>query len=191
MRFMLTLALASIFALRAVQPGSADDKDTKKASDKPQQRETNAKPMTEAQKKANQNRLKKELQSSPYKRWEEDEVAWIITDEERASFHQLQTDDERQAFIEGFWLRRDTIPDTEENEYKEEHYRRIAWANDRFASGVPGWKTDRGMIYIKYGPPDDIDDHSSGGPGVRPIEEGGGETTFFRIRSGGIGTLTT
>ncbi len=116
---------------------------------------------------------------SPYKKWMEEEVTWIISDEERVAWRRLQTDDERQAFIEAFWLRRDPTPDTEENEYKEEHYRRIQWANDRFASGIPGWKTDRGMVYIKYGPPDDIDDHSSGGPGVRPIEEGGGETTFF------------
>jgi GWxTD domain-containing protein len=66
-----------------------------------------------------------------------------------------------------------------ENEFKEEHYRRIAYTNDHFASGIPGWKTDRGRIYIMYGPPDDIDDHSSGGTYERPREEGGGETSTF------------
>jgi GWxTD domain-containing protein len=177
MRFMLSFAFCSALALVAVQSRAADDKDAK-AKDQAQQRETVAKPMTEKQKKAAENRLKKEL-DGPYKKWMEEEVGWIITDEERTAWKRLQTDDERQAFIEEFWLRRDPTPDTEENEYKEEHYRRIQWANDRYASGIPGWKTDRGMVYIKYGPPDDIDDHSSGGPGVRPIEEGGGETTFF------------
>ncbi|HYV64166.1 MAG TPA: GWxTD domain-containing protein, partial [Bryobacteraceae bacterium] len=108
-----------------------------------------------------------------------EEVRWIISDEEQTAFKRLQTDDEKQAFIEQFWLRRDPTPDTEENEFKEEHYRRIAWANDRYASGIPGWKTDRGQIYIKFGPPDENDSHTSGGPGERPIEEGGGSTTFF------------
>jgi GWxTD domain-containing protein len=177
MRFMLSLAFCSALGLVATESRAADDKDAKaKASG--QQRETIAKPMTDRQKKAAENRLKKELES-PYKKWLDEEVNWIITDEERVAWKRLQTDDERQAFIEEFWLRRDPTPDTEENEYKEEHYRRIQWANDRYASGIPGWKTDRGMVYIKFGPADDIDDHSSGGPGVRPIEEGGGETTFF------------
>ena len=78
-----------------------------------------------------------------------------------------------------FWQRRDPTPDTEENEYKEEHYRRIAYANDHYASGIPGWKTDRGMIYIKYGAPDEIESHPSGGTYERPYEEGGGETSTY------------
>jgi GWxTD domain-containing protein len=143
-----------------------------------QQQVTVAKPLTEKQKKANEKKLRKELES-PYKKWMNEEVVWIITDEERSAFARFQTDDERQQFIEQFWLRRDPSPDTEENEFKEEHYRRIAWANDRFASGIPGWKTDRGMVYVKFGPPDEREEHPTGGPGVRPIEEGGGETTFF------------
>ena len=97
----------------------------------------------------------------------------------RQSFKRLKTDEERQSFVESFWLRRDPTPDTEENEYKEEHYRRIAYANDHYASGIPGWKTDRGMIYIKYGAPDEIDSHPSGGSYERPIEEGGGETSTY------------
>ena len=91
----------------------------------------------------------------------------------------LNTDEEREQFIEQFWLRRDPTPDTEENEFKEEHYRRIAYANEHFASGIPGWKTDRGRIYITFGPPDEIEAHSSGGIYERPPEEGGGETSTF------------
>ncbi len=144
----------------------------------PQVKATVAKPQTDKQRKANEAKLKKELET-PYKKWLNEEVLWIITPEERTAFNRLETDDERQQFIEQFWLRRDPTPDTEENELKEEHYRRIAWANDRFASGIPGWKTDRGMVYIKFGPADERTEHPTGGPGVRPIEEGGGETTFF------------
>ena len=91
----------------------------------------------------------------------------------------LSTDEEREQFIEQFWLRRDPTPDTVENEYKEEHYRRIAYANDHYASGIPGWKTDRGRIYIMYGPPDEIESHPSGGTYERPAEEGGGETSTY------------
>src|SRR3984957_751955 len=141
-------------------------------------RETIAKPMTEKQRKKNEAKLKKELET-PYKRWLNEEVTYIITDEERKVFKTLQTDDERQTFIENFWLRRDPTPDTEENEYREEHYRRIAYANDRFASGIPGWKTDRGRIYIEYGAPDEIDSHPSGGTYERPYEEGGGSTSTY------------
>ncbi|MEO8096175.1 MAG: GWxTD domain-containing protein [Acidobacteriota bacterium] len=137
-----------------------------------------AKPQTDKQKRQNEAKLRKELET-PYKKWMNEEVVWIISDEERTAFGRLETDDERQSFIEQFWLRRDPSPDTEENEFREEHYRRIAWANDRFASGIPGWKTDRGMIYVKFGAPDERTEHPTGGPGVRPIEEGGGETTFF------------
>jgi GWxTD domain-containing protein len=83
-------------------------------------------------------------------------------------------------FILQFWLRRDRTPGTDQNEVKEEHYRRIAYANENFsANGVPGWKTDRGMIYIKFGPPDEREQHLTGGTYQRPIEEGGGTTTVF------------
>ena len=175
MQSRVLLAFGAILAL-VVGSRAADDK---KAVDKNQQKkETVAKPMTDKQKRAADARLRKEL-NSPYSKWLDEEVRWIISDEERTAFKRLQTDDEKQAFIEQFWLRRDPTPDTEENEFKEEHYRRIAWANDRFASGVPGWKTDRGQIYIKFGPPDENDSHTSGGSGQRDIEEGGGDTTFF------------
>jgi GWxTD domain-containing protein len=116
---------------------------------------------------------------TPYRKWLQEDVAYIITDEERAAFKRLQTDDEREQFIEQFWLRRDPTPDTVENEFKEEHYRRIQYANDHFASGIPGWKADRGRIYIVFGPPDERDEHPSGGTYERPPEEGGGETTTY------------
>ena len=147
-------------------------------SAQPAQRETLSRPLSEREKKKNQEKLEKELQT-PYKKWLNEDVAYIITQEERDAFKKLQTDDEREQFIEQFWLRRDPTPDTLENEFKEEHYRRIAYTNEHYASGIPGWKTDRGRIYIMYGAPDDIDDHSSGGTYERPREEGGGSTSTF------------
>ncbi len=169
---VLAMGLAGAYLLAAPQ-SDKDDQKTVVAS-----RDTVAKPMTAKQKKKQEEKLRKELET-PYKKWLNEDVAYIITDEERKAFKRLSTDDERENFIEQFWLRRDPTPDTEENEFKEEHYRRIAYANERFASGIPGWKTDRGRIYIVYGPPDEIDDHSSGGTYDRPIEEGGGTTSTF------------
>jgi len=142
------------------------------------ERDTVSKPMNAKQKKKQEEKLRKELET-PYRKWLNEDVTYIITDEERKAWKRMSTDDEREQFIEQFWLRRDPTPDTEENEYKEEHYRRIAYSNERFASGIPGWKTDRGRIYIVYGPPDEIDDHSSGGSYDRPYEEGGGTTSTF------------
>jgi GWxTD domain-containing protein len=159
----------------------ADDKDTDKDKDKKKdtdQSETVAKPLTEKQRRKKEAKLRKELET-PYKKWLNEDVAYIITDEERKAFSRLATDEERQSFVEGFWLRRDPTPDTEENEFKEEHYRRIAYANEHYASGIPGWKTDRGKIYIMYGPADEVESHPSGGSYERPIEEGGGETSTY------------
>jgi GWxTD domain-containing protein len=130
------------------------------------------------QKKQQKRALNVEL-SKTYKKWLNEDVVWIITDEERSAFKQLSNDEERDNFIEAFWQRRDPTPDTEENEYKEEHYRRIAYANEHFAAGIPGWKTDRGRIYIMYGPADEVDAHPSGGTYERPMDEGGGETSTF------------
>jgi GWxTD domain-containing protein len=130
------------------------------------------------QKKQQKAALKVEL-SRVYKKWLNEDVVWIITDQERAAFKQLSNDEERDNFIEAFWQRRDPTPDTEENEYKEEHYRRIAYANEHFAAGIPGWKSDRGRIYIMYGPADEVDTHPSGGTYSRPMEEGGGETSTY------------
>jgi GWxTD domain-containing protein len=128
--------------------------------------------------KKNLRKLEKEL-ATPYKKWLEEEVPYIISDEERSAFLQLQTNEEREQFIEAFWQRRDPTPDTVENEFKEEHYRRIAYANERFSSGIPGWRTDRGRIYIMWGPPDEIESHSAGSTYNRPMSEGGGQTQVY------------
>jgi GWxTD domain-containing protein len=141
-------------------------------------RETVAKPLSEKEIRKREEKLRKELEG-PYRKWLNEDVGYIITDEERTAFKRLATDDEKQQFIEQFWLRRDPTPDSSENEYKEEHYRRIAYANERFASGIPGWKTDRGRIYITFGPPAEIESHPSGGTYERPIEEGGGTTSTY------------
>ena len=159
-----------VAVLTAQTPSQSSSSDKK--------RETVAKPMTEKERKKQEAKLKKELET-PWKKWLNEEVVYIITDEEKKAFKQLANDDEREQFVEQFWLRRDPTPDTEENEYREEHYRRIAYANDRFASGIPGWKTDRGRIYIQYGPPDEIESHPSGGTYERPYEEGGGTTSTY------------
>ncbi|HZQ70988.1 MAG TPA: GWxTD domain-containing protein [Terriglobales bacterium] len=135
-------------------------------------------PLTDKQKKANAKSLKIEL-GKTYRKWLDEDVRWIITDEERSAFKQLSNDEERDQFIEAFWQRRDPTPDTVENEFKEEHYRRIAYANEHFAAGIPGWKSDRGRIYIQYGPADEIESHPSGGTYERPIDEGGGSTSTF------------
>ncbi len=117
--------------------------------------------------------------SEYYKKWLDEDVTYIIAEEEKKVFKALQTDEERESFIEQFWLRRDPDPRTPENEFKEEHYRRIAYSNERFASGIPGWKTDRGRIYIMYGQPAEIEAHPSGGTYNREIYEGGGTTSTF------------
>lgn len=122
--------------------------------------------------------VKPELKKA-YKDWLDKDVTYIITDEERKAFKKLATDDERERFIEEFWRRRDPDPDTEENEFKEEYYERIAYANEHFSSGIPGWKTDRGRIWIMYGKPDERETHPMGGSYERPSYEGGGSTTTY------------
>ncbi len=114
-----------------------------------------------------------------YKTWLDQDVRWIITDEEAKAFKNLANDEERDQFIEQFWLRRNPNPESPENEFRDEHYARIAYANEHFAAGKPGWMTDRGHIYISFGKPDSIDSHPSGGSYQRPMEEGGGETSTF------------
>jgi len=134
--------------------------------------------LTDKQKKEQQKAVKQEV-GKTYKKWLDEDVRYIISDQEREAFKRLSNDEERDAFIEQFWLRRDPTPDTLENEFKEDHYRRIAYANEHFAAGKPGWKTDRGEMYIKFGPPDQIDAHPSGGMYERPMEEGGGSTSTY------------
>ena len=130
------------------------------------------------QKDPNERKKKEELKSV-YKKWLDEDVNYIITDEERKAFKSLKTDEERDSFIEQFWLRRDPDPDTPENEYKEQYYERIQYANEKYASGIPGWKTDRGRIYIMFGKPDEIESHPSGGSYDRPSYEGGGSTSTY------------
>jgi GWxTD domain-containing protein len=158
------------------KPKSA--KAAKEAKDAADASDPLKRPLSATEKKANEKRFKQEV-SGAYKKWLDEDVRWIITDEERSAFKQLSNDEERDQFIEAFWQRRDPTPDTIENEFKEEHYRRIAYANEHFAAGIPGWKTDRGRMYIMYGPADEIDSHPSGGTYQRPMEEGGGETSTF------------
>ena len=131
--------------------------------------------------KAQKKKIRKTLKEldTPYKQWLNEDVVYIISPEERNAFGQLATNEEREQFIEQFWLRRSTNPDLPDNEFKEEHYRRIAYANEHYASGIPGWKTDRGHMYIVWGPPDEIDSHPTGGTYDRPQEEGGGSTTTY------------
>jgi GWxTD domain-containing protein len=123
-------------------------------------------------------RTLKELDNA-YKQWLTEDVVYIISPEERNAFLQLDTNEEREQFIEQFWLRRSSNPDLPDNDFKEEHYRRIAYANEHYASGIPGWKTDRGRMYIMWGPPDETDSHPTGGTYDRPMEEGGGSTTTY------------
>jgi GWxTD domain-containing protein len=114
-----------------------------------------------------------------YKKWLDEDVRWIITDQEQKTFKSLANDEERDSFIEQFWQRRNPNPDSNDNEYRDEFYARIAYANEHFAAGEPGWMTDRGHIYIAYGKADSVDSHPSGGSYDRPTEEGGGETSTF------------
>ena len=144
------------------------------AQDGKKKEEQDKKKVDERRKKSQEERVK-----SVYKRWKDEDVRWIITDEERKTFDTLKTDDEREQFIEQFWLRRDPDPDTDVNEYREEYYQRIAYANEHYTSGIPGWKTDRGRIYIMFGKADQIESHPSGGSYDRPAWEGGGSTSTY------------
>ena len=165
------LTFVSPFLLRAQQ--SSPSTQTQGQDADPLKRQRSDREQFQAQKE-----LKRELHGA-YKTWLEQDALYIISDEERKAFKNLSNDEEREAFIENFWLRRNPNPDSPENEFRDEHYRRIQYANDHFAAGKPGWKTDRGHIYIAFGKPDSIDSHPSGGAYNRPIEEGGGSTSTF------------
>jgi GWxTD domain-containing protein len=149
------------------------------AQKKAELRTQETKKQQEAKKQENSKSRQAEAGNRALRKWLDEDVSYIISDEEKAAFKALKTDEEREQFIEQFWLRRDPTPDTIENEFKEDHYSRIAYANERFASGKPGWKTDRGRIYVLYGKPDEIESHPSGGTYDRPFEEGGGTTSTF------------
>jgi GWxTD domain-containing protein len=158
-RAALLLLMMALAALSAFAQNSGGDQKNQDPRDKPR-------------------KVKPELKKA-YKDWIEKDVSYIITPEERKAWNKLATDEEREQFIEAFWRRRDPDPDTDENEYREEYYERIAYANEHYASGIPGWKTDRGRIYITFGKPDEVESHPSGGNYDRPSYEGGGSTTTY------------
>src|SRR5277367_1097347 len=141
----------------------------------------NAAPVPQKLDKEQKKKMKKTLKEldTPYKQWLSEDVIYIISPAERQAFLQLETNEEREQFIEQFWLRRSATPDLPDNDFKEEHYRRIAYTNEHFASGIPGWKTDRGRMYIMWGAPDEIEAHPTGGTYDRPIDQGGGSTTTY------------
>jgi len=160
------------------QPAAGQGQDSGQGSGQGQEADPMRRQLNDKERYRAQKALRQELKGS-YKTWLNEEVPYIISDDERKAFLSLSNDEEREAFIENFWQRRNPSPDSPENEFREEHYRRIQYANDHFAAGKPGWKTDRGHIYIAFGPADSIDSHPSGGMYERPMEEGGGETSTF------------
>jgi len=170
--FLLTSLFGAGIAVLPAQAQSQDSQQTPPGQN-PLDRKLSSKERFKQQKELHQ-----EL-SETYKKWLNEDVRWIITPEEKKAFLSLSNDEERDAFIEQFWRRRNPDPDSPDNTFRDEYYRRIAYANEHFAAGEPGWMTDRGMIYIKFGAPDSIDSHPSGGLYERPIEEGGGETSTF------------
>ncbi|MFQ5817345.1 MAG: GWxTD domain-containing protein [Terriglobia bacterium] len=171
--WLLAIALLLPVSAYSQKPPKPEEKKPQPLSEGLPKRELSKKEQTRREKA-----LRKELEAH-YKKWLEEDVSYIILPEEREAFRHLNTDEEREQFSEQFWLRRDPTPDSIENEYKEEHYRRIAYTNERFASGIPGWKTDRGRIYIMWGPPDEIEAYPAGGMYDRLPEEGGGSTSVF------------
>lgn len=163
-KFLRNLAYPAFVLAALTLPLAAQKKgDGEKPSDDPATKARNVKP---------------ELKDA-YKKWLSTDVAYIITRDEKRAFLALQTDEERENFIENFWRRRDPDPDTEDNEYREQYYERIAYANEHYTSGIPGWKTDRGRTYIAWGKPDSVETHPSGGAYDRPSYEGGGSTTTY------------
>jgi GWxTD domain-containing protein len=185
-RFRLPFVVASFWFLSCGQltlPTHSQTQETKTSEhhatpSQAQEPDPLKRPLSRNERKENQKRLKVEL-CDPYRKWLDQDVIYIITPEERAAFKQLSNDEERDHFIEIFWFNRDPTPDTVENEYEDEHYRRLEYTNEHFGAGIPGWKTDRGRIYILHGPPDEIESHPSGGTYDRSPQEGGGTTSTF------------
>ena len=148
------------------------------AEEQPPPQDNSSKSLNAKELKQLQKKLSKEL-GSPYKIWLENEVPDIITEEERQAFQGLSTNEEREQFIEIFWRNRNPERDSPDNVFKEEHYRRLAYADEHFSFGIPGRKTDRGRIYIIWGPPDEIDSHPTGGTYDRSPRQGGGSSTAY------------
>ena len=157
---------------------SKDASASRKERKKSQKDEAEPKELTDEERKERLRSFKKEV-GKTYQTWLDEDVRYIISPEEERTFKLLGTDEERDAFIEQFWLRRSPDPDSTENTFREEHYRRIQYANEHFAAGVSGWRTDRGHIYVVWGPPDEIESHASGGTYQRSSAEGGGSTSTY------------
>jgi GWxTD domain-containing protein len=177
-KVFLSASLSATMVCAAVS--YAQQKQDPQQQDQPKEQPQDQKSAKQAA-KARQRRdkeLYKEL-NPQYRKWLDEDVIYIISPEERSAFVHLSTNEEREQFIESFWGRRNPDPDSPDNTFKEEHYRRIAYANEHYASGIPGWKTDRGRIYITWGPPDEVQSHPSGGTYDRPPEEGGGTTSTY------------
>ncbi len=179
--FLIVMAAAMLVAPGLAQdsPASGRDEGTSlKDLKKSKQNTPEKKALTDEERKERLRDFKKEVGKS-YQTWLDQDVRYIITPEEERAFKLLGTDEERDEFIEQFWLRRDPTPDTEENEFREEHYRRIQYANEHYSAGIAGWRTDRGRMYIVWGPPDEIESHASGGTYHRGPNEGNGTTSTF------------
>ncbi len=166
--WVVALLVGAGFLLGAIVPSAFAIKNKEKKLTKEERRRQKA--------------IQREMES-PYKKWINGPISYIITPQERAAFKKLTTDEERDRFIQEFWRRRNPSPGSPENTFKEEFYRRIAYANEHFSSGIPGWRTDRGHIYIMYGPPDEIESHPSGGtyvpsPNELPYAGPGASTTM-------------
>ena len=174
-RWYQTTSAASVASAKGLSGRESSNSAATQAS--PAAQEGDALKRPSPKRKSSKDAISKE--GSAYKNWPDEEVRWIITDEEREAFKLLTNDEEREKFVEGFWNRRDPTPDTVENEFRDQYYQRVMYANERFSSGIPGWKTDRGRIYIVYGPPDEVESHPSGGTYDYPLSRGGGSTQTF------------
>jgi GWxTD domain-containing protein len=175
---LVFIPATGLMAQQVASPSSPAQQQAQPASGQGQEPDPLKRERSDKDKLAAQKAVRQELKGT-YKTWLEQDVAYIISDEERRAFKNLSNDEERDAFEEQFWLRRNTNPDSPENEFREEHYRRIVYANDHYAAGKPGWKTDRGHIYIAWGPPDSIEQNPSGGLYEKSPQEGGGTTSAF------------
>ncbi|PSH05408.1 MAG: GWxTD domain-containing protein [Acidobacteria bacterium] len=182
-RFPLLVIATAMLATPLLSQTSHNDRDAGTSlkdykRDKSSKNVPEKKELTDQERKDRLRSFKREV-SKTYQTWLDQDVRYIISREEEQAFKLLSNDEERDSFIEQFWLRRSPTPDTEANEFREEHYRRIQYANEHFAAGIPGWKTDRGHIYIVWGAPDEIESHPSGGSYQRDSSEGGGNTSTF------------
>ena len=162
MRSRIILLVSLSLALVFPAPLFAQESQSERQEQDPSFKEGLAgRELSEKERRRRERRLRKETEQH-FKKWLEEDAGYIITREERDVFKDLGTDEEREQFIETFWQMRDPTPDTIENEYKEEHYRRIAYANEKWSVGRPGWKSDRGRTYILFGPPDNLDSKPAG-----------------------------